>query len=311
MDGLRMFFLPCEMNGYRSRIFAGNFLIFFFFAAVFLKFAFAIFLYSFSNSQFYADITKTSLVELTNQERLKNNLPPLTQNPLLDSAAYMKAMDMVKNGYFNHDSPSGTKPWYWFDRSGYNYKYAGENLAIGFVESNEVSDAWMASPTHKANIVNAKYRDIGIAVLKANFQGNPVTLVVQMFGSKQGKAAAVQSGEVGTNIAAKPGVTDKTAGNETGKEVLGASTSATNKDSALFKFVAFFAEKYFGLVQMLVYGSIALVVLLLVANFVFKADSNHVDLLGKAAAFVLLMAVFSLIDQNLVVALVPHNLTVY
>ncbi len=308
----RSFFLPCAENGYRAKIFTGNFLMIFFFLAVLLKFGFAFFIYSFSHSQFYADITKTSLIELTNQERAKNSLPPLNENPLLDSAAYMKALDMVKNGYFSHNSPAGINPWHWFDRSGYDYKYAGENLAIGFVESKEVSDAWVASPTHKANIVNNKYKDIGIAVLKANFQGNPVTLVVQLFGSKQGKAAtqAVAPIQVKTGQAASSGA-DKITSAQEKKEVLGAATSAPDEKSAQFQIAKFLADKYFNLIQMLVYGSMAFVVLLLVLNFALKADFEHVDLLAKAFGFIAVMAVFAMIDQSLVVALLPHNLSIY
>jgi len=310
-DSAKIFFLPCEENEFRARIFAGNFLISFFLLAVFLKLAFAFFVYSFSSSSFYADITKTSLVELTNKERIKNNLPALNQNPLLDAAAYMKATDMANNGYFSHNSPAGMNPWYWFDRSGYNYKYAGENLAIGFLESNEVNDAWIASPTHKANIVNGKYKDIGIAILKTNFHGNPATIVVQLFGSRQVKAAVQPTAAtVAAPNANKNITTTESAGKEV-KEVLGAATTAPDKDSATFKMIAFFAEKYFGLVQYLIYVSMGLVALLLGINFAMKADFEHVDLIAKAFGFIVIMAVFAMIDQSLVVALVPHNLKIY
>lgn len=309
---IKLFLLPCEDNGFRAEIFAGNFLIFVFFAAVFLKFGFAFFIYSFSNSQFYADITKTALIKMANAERVKNNLPQLNENPLLDSAAYMKALDMVKNGYFNHDSPSGTKPWYWFDRSGYDYKYAGENLAIGFLESKEVNDAWLASPTHKANIVNNKYKDIGIAILKANFQGNPVTLVVQMFGSKQSKNTTTQAldkiklGGIQSQEINKDNVPDINA-----KSVLGASTTNIDKDSISYKIYVFLAGNYFNLIQILIYGSLAAVILLLLVNFMIKADLEHVDLVAKAIGFVAVMWVFALLDQNLVIALLPHNFSIY
>ena len=134
---------------------------------------------------FSANITKTALIDLTNQERQKFNLAALNENPLLDRAAYLKALDMVKNGYFDHNSPGGTKPWYWFDQSGYDYKYAGENLAIGFTDSGAVNNAWIASPTHRANILNRNYREIGIAILNTYFQGSPAVIVVQLFGDKQ------------------------------------------------------------------------------------------------------------------------------
>jgi len=307
-----LFFLPCAENDYRARIFTGNFLIYFFLAAVILKAGFALFLYTFSSSPFYADITKTALIELTNAERAKHNLPVLSENDVLDQAAYMKALDMAKNGYFSHVSPAGINPWHWFDKAGYNYKYAGENLAIGFLDSKEVQNAWAASPTHEANIVNNKYREIGIAVLKANFQGNPATIVVQLFGSKSAKSQNSQDLLAAADIAKNKEIAGSGAVPAAkDKEVLGASTVAPSAEgNAGFKAVMFFAQNYFDFVQAVIYASLIFVILLLALNFALKADFDHADLLAKAVGFVAVMAVFSLLDQNLVSALIPHSLTI-
>ena len=89
---LRQFFLPCEENGARARIFSGNFLLFFLIGIAVLKIGFALFLHSFSGNPFYADITKTALIDLANYERSQSNLPPLAENPaLIASAAHGKA----------------------------------------------------------------------------------------------------------------------------------------------------------------------------------------------------------------------------
>ena len=61
----------------------------------------------------------------------------------------MKAQDMATLGYFAHVSPDGKTPWYWIEKVGYDYQYAGENLAINFSDSKDVTNAWMASPLHK------------------------------------------------------------------------------------------------------------------------------------------------------------------
>jgi len=304
------FFLPCEENDYRSKIFSGNFLAYFFLVAVLMKIGFAFFLYSFSNNPFYADITKTALVELANIERAKHNLPALSSNSELDRAAYLKAEDMVKNGYFNHVSPSGVRPWHWFDKAGYDYKYAGENLAIGFLDSTEVQKAWTASPTHQANIVNNKYKEIGIAVLKANFDGSPATVVVQLFGTKRGKAQNT-SLFPSQAMASSTGEIMAAAGSAK-KNVLGVSTEApANNESWPYRLAVFFAQTYFGLVQTLIYVSMIAVVLLLVVNFTMRADFEHADLLAKAVGFVAVMAVFALLDRNLVSVLIPHVLSIY
>jgi hypothetical protein len=307
----KLFLLPDAENDYRARIFAGHFLIALFFAALLLKLGFAIFLYSFSNSKFYADITKTALVELANAERAKYNLPALTENETLNQAAYLKALDMQKNGYFSHVSPSGVNPWHWFDLAGYNYKYAGENLAIGFLDSKEVQKAWAASPTHEANIINNKYKEIGIAVLKANFQGNPATIVVQLFGANPLKSQNTQSAApVASNRSPAPAGgqnASSTAALTAPKNVLGAATAAPDINSPGFKAALFFAQNYFGLVQLLIYGSIFFVIILLLVNFAMKADLDHADLLVKAIGFIAVMAVFSLFDQSLISALIPHQ----
>jgi hypothetical protein len=304
-DKAKSFLLPREENDYRAKIFSGNFLIFFLIGIAFLKMSFAVFLYSFTGNPFYADVTKTALIDLTNYERAKNSLPPLTENPVLSQAAHMKALDMAQNGYFNHISPSGVNPWHWFSLAGYNYRYAGENLAIGFVDSKEVQDAWTASPSHRANIINEKYREIGIAVLKANFQGNPATIVVQMFGTKSAanKTAAAtetKSTDVLPQTAAAP-----EAGAQ--QNVMGAATVAADESAAGFKIAAFFANKFYPLAQWLIYLSLAGVILLLAVNFFLKADLAHSDLLAKAAGFTAVMIVFALLDQGLISALIPRN----
>lgn len=123
------------------------------------------------------------IIKITNEARIINNLPPLRVSAQLDLAAVEKLNDMAKNEYFAHISPSGTTPWVWIKKAEYNYSVAGENLAIGFLTAEETVKAWMDSPTHKANVINSQYRDIGVAVKGVEIEGNEGILVVQMFGS--------------------------------------------------------------------------------------------------------------------------------
>jgi hypothetical protein len=123
------------------------------------------------------------VVDLTNNERADLALPTLTRNPVLDAAATLKAQDMAKNSYFSHDSPTGVTPWHWFKEAGYPFVHAGENLAVYFTDSSEVVDAWMNSPTHRANIVGSAYREIGVGTAKGTYDGFDTVFVVQMFGT--------------------------------------------------------------------------------------------------------------------------------
>lgn len=124
------------------------------------------------------------VVDLTNKERITLTLPLVTRNALLDAAATLKAEDMAKNSYFSHDSPTGVTPWHWFEVAGYPFVHAGENLAVYFTDSDEVVAAWMASPTHRANIVNNQYREIGIGTARGMYKGFETVFVVQLFGTR-------------------------------------------------------------------------------------------------------------------------------
>jgi uncharacterized protein YkwD len=149
-------------------------------------------LFSLSNTSLAASTTNTSevgsfstskLVELTNKNRSELALPPLHMNSKLTTAAQMKAKDMVKNGYFSHVSPTNKKPWYWVRRANYNYSYAGENLAVLFSTPEETEEAWMDSPSHRANIMSKNYTDIGVGIATGTYEGVPTLFIVQEFAS--------------------------------------------------------------------------------------------------------------------------------
>lgn len=142
---------------------------------------------------FAANISPERLIELTNQRRIEQGLVPLQLNPLLVEAARQKAAEMFTFDCWSHNC-NGRTPWWFFKNVGYNYLYAGENLAKDFGDSESVVTAWMNSPTHKDNILNSKYKEIGIAVVDGILNGEETTLVVQMFGTPA-KAPAIAYAE--------------------------------------------------------------------------------------------------------------------
>jgi len=147
----------------------------------------AVFIGIFAFSLTYAiasSITAKNIIKLVNDARSKEGLKALQENSSLSKAAAQKAEDMLKNDYFAHNSPSGKTPWYWMEKSGYDYKYAGENLAMNFTSAEEEQKAWMKSPTHRKNILNANYQEIGVAVAEGKIDGKSTTVAVQMFGSR-------------------------------------------------------------------------------------------------------------------------------
>ncbi len=136
------------------------------------------------SSQFLlSSVLPTVVVDLTNEERINNNITILRRNVLLDKAAQLKAEDMANRSYFSHSSPDGKTPWYWFDKVGYKYSHAGENLAIHFTDSKKLVDSWIKSPLHHKNIISNKYTDIGIGVADGYFEGKKTVYIVQLFGA--------------------------------------------------------------------------------------------------------------------------------
>ena len=118
-----------------------------------------------------ANIDQKKVIELTNIEREKKGLPPVLENEALDKAARLKAENMFSENYWAHFAPSGKTPWDFILGAGYHFTFAGENLAKNFYSSDEVVAAWMASPTHRDNLLNSHYKDIGIAVTEGILNG--------------------------------------------------------------------------------------------------------------------------------------------
>ncbi len=181
---LRHLFTPHHSNNYRARVLHPS--VISLFASFFLLYQFFINFYIFSWPSvlgFASNVTPQKVVELTNQKRAENGLLPLKINEQLNQAAQRKAADMFAFNYWAHISPSGRQPWDFFHEVNYRYVYAGENLARDFMDSSEVVEAWMRSPTHKDNIVNSHYQEIGLAVVNGTLDGVETTLVVQLFGT--------------------------------------------------------------------------------------------------------------------------------
>lgn len=130
---------------------------------------------------FSSNITADGLLIGTNKERQKLNLEPLVINEELNQAALAKAQDMFNDQYWAHVAPDGKQAWDFIKEAKYVYKYAGENLARDFNNNDEVVEAWMASPSHRENIVNKDFTQMGLAVVDGSLKGFNTTLVVQIF----------------------------------------------------------------------------------------------------------------------------------
>jgi len=191
--------VPHERNNYRARLLHHKSLLFFItliFSATFFLEIIKINFPSVLGVQ--NNITVEQLVSITNKKRAEAGLPPLVLNPNLSKAAELKAGDMFAKDYWAHNSPDGITPWAFIKQSGYNYVYAGENLARGFNSAEDVVNAWMASPKHKENMLFKNYNDVGFFVGVGKLKGEDTILVVEEFGNQGTRAIA--SNKSGQNV---------------------------------------------------------------------------------------------------------------
>jgi len=333
-------FIPCEENDYKPKILAGNFLVYFLIGLIALKLISLGFLFAFPDSSFFADVSKTALVELLNIQRGESGLSQLVVNSKLSHAASLKAQDMLDYDYFSHNSPKGIDPWYWFSVAGYNYHYAGENLGIGFVDSEEIHNAWNNSPTHKENLLNTNYNEIGIAVLQGDFNGANNTIVVQLFGTEhqpapvpapvvvveekqiieqpavpepkadEPQAAAIVMQVETTLVEAEDfGVPTAEMTSFKGK-VMGEFTDTPN-ESAKLKFFRFMAISYDYILQRFIFYSLIGVSLLLMINVFVKINVQHKGLTVKVLGLICLLVVCICINKDIMLKFIPHIVSIY
>lgn len=106
-----------------------------------------------------------SLLELTNEQRAKKELPPLKLSPLLGKVARAHSENMAKQEKMEHDL-DGNTPFDRMSAAGYRYMKAAEN--IGYADARLgvtfVMKAWMESEGHRQNILEADFTEIGLGV---------------------------------------------------------------------------------------------------------------------------------------------------
>jgi hypothetical protein len=232
---LKKYLVPHEENDHKPHLLRAKSVAFVLVVAVVME---SVFLFGTSylapNSRLFGIILTNALVDGTNASRSSNNVAPLTISPLLQVAAQDKANDMVANNYFAHTSPAGVTPWDWFEKVDYNFIYAGENLAVNFSDSQDVTNAWMNSPEHRANILNTNFTQIGMATATGTYEGHPAVYVVELFGTPvpppppaealipfvNTAAAAAPDSQVSANVPAK-----STAKTTTTKQILVATSA--------------------------------------------------------------------------------------
>lgn len=253
-----------------------------------------------------SQIPPSAVVELSNQQRLEVGLARLKVNPLLTQAAVAKANDMLEKDYWAHVAPDGTEPWAFFKQVGYAYRYAGENLARDFSSPGDAVAAWMASPSHRDNLLSDRYSEIGVAVVEGELNGVDTTIIVQLFGA-QSESAAVPV------VAAQPTDTEPTQTSEkpieieaqpqpvpvSAKDSIDVSAQTLAPSSHASQISPFQITKYFSL------GLVALLLVVLIIDSAIVAHRGVTRIQGRTLAHI------SFIAMILAIALIAKAGQIY
>lgn len=335
---ITLFFIPSCKNNYRPQILDGRFLTYFIVFLVFLKFIGFSYFLIIPNTAFFADISSSVLINMVNEDREELGLSQLSENSLLTQAASLKAQDMIQKNYFSHWSPGGISPWHWIKEAGYNYKYAGENLAMGFIDASEVHQAWLNSPTHKENLLNSKYSEIGIAVARGTIEGRDVYLVVQMFGTKQPSFSQIIPTEENTSEARSTPNTQQ-GENQFTSEIIEVTDESLSElelvtegkkitlgdydEKIWFEFprfkrindfklgvFKFLMTKYDSLIQKIAIVVFSFLVFVLFVNVFIRFDVRHPDLIIKGIFLLIVLILFNYFDQETIMSLIGGKLVI-
>lgn len=332
---LRTFFIPCEQNYFRPQFFESGIPIVLVVSLFLFKSLQLSLLFSLPATSFFPQLTKEEFIELTNEERRLLGLSPLQRNRLLETAALLKGQDMLARNYFSHTDPEGNPPWYWFQTVGYQYASAGENLAIGFLDAKEAMDAWNSSPSHRANILNPNYKEIGVAVLKGSLRGTETTLVIQLFGAPLAKSltaiketeptkkpgaqvtqpqsllepaqpiAEIKEGHAAAESSVLGGQNDG-IGAEDAKEVFPKENLSAITISVIKMFKAE-QDRALGQLTRFIFLFMALTSAVLI--FV-KLEIQHPDLIVRSLILLAVVGALLLADREFFLAIIPHQLTI-
>jgi len=143
-------------------------------------------------------MTPEHILLLVNDARAQQNVPALVRSKTLDMIAQQKLESLLSDRYFAHTSPNGDDAWKWFERAGYDYLFAGENLAEGYETTQAQHRAWMASPRHKKNILDPRFTQTGIAIGTRHKEQGDERVVVNVFATPRTVAVTPPNYTLGT-----------------------------------------------------------------------------------------------------------------
>lgn len=133
------------------------------------------------------------MLDLHNQERAAQGLPTLCVHPALQQAARAHSKEMIAKDYFSHNSYNGESFSARITRFGYDWTACAENIASGTGSRGEAAPVfrgWMNSSGHRSNILNSRYKEVGIGEAYGSYNSYPnMRMWTVDFGSRAGGAS--------------------------------------------------------------------------------------------------------------------------
>lgn len=320
---IKLLFIPLGSNNFRPKFLRSDFLFYGVICLLIVKIISIVVFINFPKNIFFADITRTALISFINQERSSLGVLPLTENQKLNEAALLKAKDILEKDYFSHKSPNGTTPWYWFLKTGYNYQYAGENLAIGFLNSEDVYKAWFNSISHKENMINPNYKEVGTAVLTGEYKGSNTTVIVQLFGNPK-----IANAPKSSLISKETTINDNQTVNEKPVEliekenkinkikvqevVLSQITEAPLEEKSIrydkfLNFVFYDSNKFF---EYIAYFLLILTGLALLLNILINFNIQDRHLILRSLIIIILLSITVTLNKEVINQIIPYKITI-
>lgn len=316
----KLLFSASKDNSHCPKFLKSNFLLYCVICMIVLKIIMVGFYINFPPNIFFADITKIDLNNLINQSRKEAGVMPLRENEKLNKVAELRAKDMLEKEYFSHQNPEGKSPWDWFLEAGYNYKYAGENLAIGFSNSEQVYYAWINSPSHKENILNPNYKEMGTAILRG-FGKNKAVIVVQVFGSfltdsniNVGQTINTYGPEeefTENEFSAAPNETKSTVDIKTNEERESFfQADKNNKFSLYYAFLNFIVYDYEIIFRNISYGLLATITLVLFFWMFYGYNSQYRNVVLRSVLFIVLLFAALSFNKGMISVLFSYQIII-
>lgn len=137
------------------------------------------------------------VVQEVNRVRAARGLRRLRAAPMLATSARRHSRQMGRRGFFEHHSADGTPFWRRIERfyggRGFRSWAVGENIfwqSPTLIGATSVVESWLASPPHRANMLSADWRDVGVGSISLPsapgvYGGSPVTIVTVDFGKRR------------------------------------------------------------------------------------------------------------------------------